>query len=38
MERILIVEDDLAMWAANVARLEKLDHEIRALKNGDRFE
>ena len=38
MERILIVEDDLAMWAAYVARLEKLGREIRALKNGDRIE
>ena len=38
MERILIVEDDLAMWAAYVARLEKLGYEIRAFKNGDRIE
>ena len=38
MERILIFEDDLAMWAAYVTRLEKLGHEIRALKNGDRIE
>ena len=30
MERILIVEDDLAMWAAYVARLEKLGLDTRA--------
>lgn len=38
MERILIVEDDLAMWAAYIARLEKLSLDTRAFKNGDRIE
>ena len=38
MERILIVEDDLAMWAAYIARLEKFGHDTRAFNNGDRIE
>ena len=38
LERILIVEDDLAMRAAYIARLEKLGHDTRALKSGDRIE
>ena len=37
-ERMLIVEDDLAMWAAYIARLKKLGHDTRAFKNGDRIE
>lgn len=38
MARMLIVEDDLAMWAVYVARLEKMSREIRVLKNGYRIE
>ena len=38
MARILIVEDDLAMWVVYVDRLDKVGREIRALKNGVRIE